>query len=351
MVGGGDRGARSPVNLTPMALLDILACPRCKSSVTRHERGLACTSCDACYPVVDGTPVMFPTDDHADVVHEDELEVRDGFNAEIQQFIDTLPPDHIILDIGAGCRDTPDPRVVRMDVMRTPYVDVVGDAHALPFRDDAVHIVHAAAVFEHLRKPWVVADEIVRVLRPGGNVFVDSAFVFPFHGYPATYFNISTDGMRQLFSNLTETAVGVMPWMMPSFAVEQLLSAYLKFFKPETDDEHEFVNEIYRLDRFDLRSFDRRFSQQDAARIAACIYYCGYKPDPGHDSLPAPIVSRWKADPALQARYPDPLSLLETVEGRAHNVFVWARGEGRQNHADVADWLDGVEPYSREFSG
>jgi uncharacterized protein YbaR (Trm112 family) len=42
------------------ALLDILACPNCKGSLTyqKAEQELICPSCRVAYPIRDGIPVM-----------------------------------------------------------------------------------------------------------------------------------------------------------------------------------------------------------------------------------------------------------------------------------------------------
>ncbi len=41
-------------------LLEILACPACKSEVvlTKEKSGLKCTACQLVYPIRDGIPVM-----------------------------------------------------------------------------------------------------------------------------------------------------------------------------------------------------------------------------------------------------------------------------------------------------
>lgn len=45
---------------------------------------------------------------------------------------------------------------------------VRGSGMALPFRDEAVDICFSSNVAEHVSQPWVMADEMVRVTRPGG---------------------------------------------------------------------------------------------------------------------------------------------------------------------------------------
>lgn len=44
----------------PQDLLDILACPKCKSALTyeQEQRRLVCASCQVYYPVRDGIPIL-----------------------------------------------------------------------------------------------------------------------------------------------------------------------------------------------------------------------------------------------------------------------------------------------------
>ena len=49
---------------------------------------------------------------------------------------------------------------------------VIGDGMRLPFRDDGFDICYSSNVLEHVREPWRMADEMLRVTRPGGTVFL-----------------------------------------------------------------------------------------------------------------------------------------------------------------------------------
>jgi hypothetical protein len=155
--------------------------------------------------------------------------------------------------------------------------------------------------------------------------------------------------MRQLFEELVEIRVGVMPWMMPSFAVRQLILTYIGMFKAETETEQEFVRAVKDFGRFPLQEYDLKFSEEEAARMAACVYYCGFKDDGDLSSLPSPIAEAWRTDPALRTRLKDPLNLFQGLDGAPDNVFVWARNEGREQYPAVAKWLDSVTPFSRAF--
>jgi SAM-dependent methyltransferase len=49
---------------------------------------------------------------------------------------------------------------------------VIGDGMNLPFRDGAVDLCYSSNVLEHVPEPWRMAEEMVRVTRPGGTVLV-----------------------------------------------------------------------------------------------------------------------------------------------------------------------------------
>jgi uncharacterized protein YbaR (Trm112 family) len=56
----GKLAAGEPSKLPPEWLPELLACPACRSAVTREPSGpgILCTGCRLVYPVVDGIPVM-----------------------------------------------------------------------------------------------------------------------------------------------------------------------------------------------------------------------------------------------------------------------------------------------------
>lgn len=49
---------------------------------------------------------------------------------------------------------------------------VIGSGMALPFRDACLDVCYSSNVLEHVPDPWLMADEMVRVTRPGGLVFL-----------------------------------------------------------------------------------------------------------------------------------------------------------------------------------
>lgn len=90
---------------------------------------------------------------------------------------------------------------VGFDYHPGPNVDVVGDAHRLSeLVGGKFDVVYSTAVFEHLAMPWVVAEEIAKVLKPDGLVFIETHFSFSSHERPWHFFQFSDMGLKALFS-------------------------------------------------------------------------------------------------------------------------------------------------------
>jgi SAM-dependent methyltransferase len=104
------------------------------------------------------------------------------------------------LDI--GCANAPYanlfPNRVGFDEREAPGVDVVGDAHALPFPDDTFEQILWTEVLEHLHAPQQAIDEMRRVLAPGGTLILTTRFIFPLHDVPGDFFRYTKYGLRHL---------------------------------------------------------------------------------------------------------------------------------------------------------
>ena len=93
---------------------------------------------------------------------------------------------------------------VGFDFYEGENVDVVGDAHKISsyFNDDAkFDLIFSSAVLEHLHMPWVVAQEIQKLLKVGGYLFVETHFSFSYHEGPWNFFQFSNMGLRALFNS------------------------------------------------------------------------------------------------------------------------------------------------------
>lgn len=58
------------------------------------------------------------------------------------------------------------------------------------------------SVLEHCAQPFRMAENITRLLRPGGRLYVSVPFSWKFHGYPSDYWRFTHEGVKQLFPEL-----------------------------------------------------------------------------------------------------------------------------------------------------
>jgi SAM-dependent methyltransferase len=94
-----------------------------------------------------------------------------------------------VLDIGGGSAHVKQYRndVISADILPFPGIDLVCDAHALPFADGAFSGILMLDVLHHLERPVDFLREAARVLRPGGVLAMIepgmTALSFPFYRY------------------------------------------------------------------------------------------------------------------------------------------------------------------------
>lgn len=87
------------------------------------------------------------------------------------------------------------------DLYAGENVDVVGDAHNLSeYFDKKFDLIFSHAVFEHFEMPWIVADEMIKLLNPGGYIFVETHYSYTSHERPWHFFQFSENALKVLFS-------------------------------------------------------------------------------------------------------------------------------------------------------
>ncbi|MBU1147064.1 MAG: class I SAM-dependent methyltransferase [Candidatus Omnitrophica bacterium] len=109
-----------------------------------------------------------------------------------------------VLNLGSGVGNfdhylSENIRPVNLDIDPCkPKLDIIADAHFLPFKNESFDIVYSIAVLEHVKKPWIVADEITRVLRSGGYLVLEVPFLNVIHD-EHDYFRFTDKGIKSLF--------------------------------------------------------------------------------------------------------------------------------------------------------
>jgi SAM-dependent methyltransferase len=121
---------------------------------------------------------------------------------------DTYPLVDPILDVCAGWEPNyyrplfPNSVYLKQDQIQfaPPTIDFVCDAHNMsPIGNNEIGTVLLLEALEHLQNPQRVADEVFRILRPGGYCIVTTVMTFEIHRTPYDYWRFCPDGICYIF--------------------------------------------------------------------------------------------------------------------------------------------------------
>ncbi len=152
-------------------------------------------------------------------------------------FIEVIKTNKVILDCGAGFRHIYLDNVVNFEIAAYPSTDVLGVGEVLPFKSNSFDAVLSNAVLEHVQDPWRCAQEILRVLKPGGELICCVPFLQPLHGYPHHYYNMSAQGLKNLFADQLEVKRHyVPPSTSPIWSLVWIIQSWSEGLQGSTKD-------------------------------------------------------------------------------------------------------------------
>lgn len=124
-----------------------------------------------------------------------------------------VKPNAITLDIGSG-PERLGKEFINVDVFPFPEVDIVANAEELPFKDNTIDGAVSESLFEHVPDAYKVAREMVRIVKPGGYIYVSAPFIHPYHASPDDFNRWTISGLKHLFPGLEIIDSGVRsgPW-------------------------------------------------------------------------------------------------------------------------------------------
>lgn len=124
----------------------------------------------------------------------------DRFKKErMRNFLQHFNSNQKLLDI--GCRQFVfSSNHINLDIASYPGVNLIGDAHKLPLKSAKIDGIIIIAVLEHVVSPDVVVEEMYRVLKPGGMIYVEVPFLQGYHPDPLDYQRYTKDGLIKVLS-------------------------------------------------------------------------------------------------------------------------------------------------------
>lgn len=80
---------------------------------------------------------------------------------------------------------------------------IIGDITDCPeIPNNSYDFVFSMDTFEHITEPWNAAKEIIRILKPGGIVFVATLFAWRYHTVPIDFWRYTPHCLAYLFKDL-----------------------------------------------------------------------------------------------------------------------------------------------------
>ena len=196
-----------------------------------------------------------------------------------------LPVNGSGLNVGAGSGRL-DPRITNVDIVDGADIDVVAFAESLPFEDRCFDLAISQETLEHVQDPFRAVREMYRVLKDGGQIYVQVPFIIGYHPGPTDYWRFTREGVQELVNQagfqIDQVGITVGPAVgyyriavefMASLAASILLPAYI----PAKASFALFLYPIKLLDRFIRLQRDR---------IAGGYYVVATKPLAVPDSQP-----------------------------------------------------------------
>jgi len=210
---------------TLRSILPFLRCPKNHDSLTLYGNYLVSTKGEK-YPIIDGKPIL--------VREVKPVHLRKPVPSIVSQNIsEYTPPPGLMpglkIHLGSGNVPSSDPEVISIDVLPNTNVDIVAEAESLPFASDSLASVYSSAVFEHLYDPIAAAKEVRRVLAPGGTMFIDTAFLQGYHGFPSHYFNMTSQAVETFIVDGFELISSKVPPVAgPACSVGSILQQFIE---------------------------------------------------------------------------------------------------------------------------
>ena len=193
-----------------------------------------------------------------------------------RQTIKDVPKNSLILNLASGIKTIRED-VVNIDIFSYPNVQVVADIHKLPYKDNSVDAIICESSLEHLRQPGKVLEEMYRVLKIGGLLYVSVPFICGFHASPDDYHRWTLPGLKEFLKNFDEKESGV-GWG-PTYAMTTILREWLAIvFSFNINFLYQFLSLFFMVIFAPLNFLDYIFSHYKSAKnIAYGFYFIGTK--------------------------------------------------------------------------
>ena len=209
-------------------ILERICCPVCKKNLNRKKNKLICNKCNASYYIKQGIPEMM--DDKSNQTYNrqpsytdrnysrkrfiskigykilkkwDLIKIPHLYNQQIPSSCSKIIKDkfedkHLFI-LHIGGRTKQKNNIFNLNIAPNKYIDIIADAHKLPFKNNSVDGVIIVGTLP-LLKAQIVIEEIERVLKKEGLIYCTCSFLRPYQPDPIEIQRFTKEGLENLFS-------------------------------------------------------------------------------------------------------------------------------------------------------
>lgn len=195
----------------------------------------------------------------------------------LERIVYSQTGDALCLSLGGGPNRISD-HFTNLNIGLYPEVDIVADAHRLPYADDSVDAIYHEAVLEHLHTPHIAVGEMLRVLKRGGRILSITPFLHEYHGYPHHYCNFTLTGHVNLYKTAGFTILDSGTCVGPMNTLNSLNLRGIDLFLPKVMKV--FLKGIFKFFGILLiRPLDKIFNKNpDSHILATTTFVAAEKP-------------------------------------------------------------------------
>lgn len=77
-------------------------------------------------------------------------------------------------------------------------VDIVSSSHKIPLEDNSIDIIVSSSCFEHDPMFWITFNEMLRLAKPGGFIYINAPSNGPYHAHPVDNWRFYLDSWKSL---------------------------------------------------------------------------------------------------------------------------------------------------------
>lgn len=104
--------------------------------------------------------------------------------------------------IGGNARSIfPDAEYYNLDIKASEHIPTIVTDITKECAISGVDLIYSSDCFEHLKKPWLAADNLSSMLHIGGFIFISTVFSWRYHPVPEDYYRFTPAGLMALFED------------------------------------------------------------------------------------------------------------------------------------------------------